>query len=187
MMRALSLALAVLVALVLPALAVQPAGSKAWVIWESTVYAGPGTAYDTRGSAAAESAIRVDRCSGQWCQFHSADISGWIKKANVNFGLGPNKPFSGPRLNYPSGGADVCFYTGEGFTGTSFCVPAGHVVRDAALVGEDNTISSIMLMDGAKVKVCRDRNFHSWCELVTESQPTLNGFLDNGVSSWRVF
>jgi hypothetical protein len=105
----------------------------------------------------------------------------------VSFGLGPNPPFSGPRLNYPPGGADVCFYTGEGFTGKSFCVPPGHVVRDAALVGEDNVISSIMLMDGAKVKVCRDRDFHSWCELVTESQSSLNGFLDNGVSSWRVF
>ncbi len=187
MFRTLSLVLAFAAPLIVPAFAVQPAGSKAWVVWDSPVYSGPGEAYGEVGSASAESLVRVDRCSYGWCQFHSADISGWISLTRLNFGLGPNKPFSGPRLNYPPGGADVCFYSGAGYTGTSLCVHAGNVVKDAVLIGNDNSFSSIMLMDGAKVRVCRDRNFHSWCELVTESKQHLNGFLDNAITSWQVY
>jgi uncharacterized protein YraI len=188
MLRAAAAFIVVLASLIAPASAGQPAGSAAWVVWDSTVYDGPGTRYDELGAADAGARIRVDRCSSHWCQIRGKDITtGWIPLTRINFGLGPHKPFDGPRLNYPSGGADVCFYTGAGFTGTSWCVPAGHVVRDAKLIGEDNTVSSIMLMAGAKVRVCRDRNFHSWCELVTESKSNLNGFLDNGVSSWQVY
>ncbi|MEQ1771043.1 MAG: peptidase inhibitor family I36 protein [Devosia sp.] len=175
----------------LPAAAGQPAGSAAWAVTDATVYAGPGVAYDVVGTISEASKLRVDRCSHYFCQVRGDGMKGWIALVEIDFGRGPNGLFnglfSGPVLNYPPGGADVCFYTGAGYTGTSWCVPPGHVARDAELWGKDDTISSIMLMDGAKLRVCRDRNFHSWCELITESEPNLSGFLDNNISSWQVY
>lgn len=171
-----------------PSAAVQPAGTLAWTNEAASVYAGPNKAYDIVGEIAGEERIRVDRCSLLWCQFHSSGISGWISIANLNFGQEPGGIFSGPRLNYPSGGdGKVCFYSGRDFTGSETCVGSGNVARDLALLGLDNEISSVSIGDGVSVRVCRDRNFHSYCERIIASEGTLHGFLDNGISSWQVY
>lgn len=187
MVRAFSLAFALLAAMLAPAVAGQPAGTAAWTNSVATVYGGPGTTYDELGEISADSAIRVDRCTGFWCQVRAGEANGWIRLAEVSFGIAPSTLVSGPRLDYPPGGAGVCFYTGANFTGSSFCLPAGAVTRDAALNGHDNSISSIQLEPGAKLRVCRDRNFRSWCELITQSEEHLSGLLDNAVSSWQVY
>ena len=161
--------------------------TAAWTVWDATIYDGPGKTYDELGTVPGAIKIRVDRCSGYWCQFRGGGKNGWIALADISFGTGPDAPLSSPRLDYPPGGADACFYTGAGYTGTAFCLPPGHVARDAKLWGKDNVISSIMLMEGAKVKVCRDRNFKSWCQLITESEQSLPGFLNDSISSWQIY
>ncbi len=35
--------------------------------------------------------------------------------------------------------------------------------------------------------LCRDRDFHSYCERVNDSQTALHGFLDNNLSSFWVY
>ena len=46
---------------------------------------------------------------------------------------------------------------------------------------------SSVRIEGSSVLACRDRDFTSYCELIVESQPRLNGFLENNLSSYRVY
>ena len=193
MLRLSILLIAVLVAFVsvLPVSAVQPTGSAAWTTdgWTSldgTAYSGPGTIYDEVGTITAGTRIRVDRCTQHWCQFHAGSLRGWISLYNVSFGQTPGGWFTGPKFPV-AGGATVCFYTGQDYTGASFCLPPGHLYRDLSLVGHDNAISSIDVGAGGKAIVCRDRFFRSYCVVIDANHPHLEGLLDNGVSSVRVY
>ena len=62
----------------------------------------------------------------------------------------------------------------------------GTVVHDLLLFDADNRFSSVEV-NGGSVTLCRDRDFSSYCERVVEDQPVLHGFLDNNVSSYRVW
>jgi uncharacterized protein YraI len=183
--------LAVLVVLAIaafaaPASAVET-GTPAWLINASALKEGPGAAYQIIGELGDETRIRVDRCSVLWCLIHAEGQKGWVSLQNVNFGQHPRGPLTGPRLNYPSGGGTVCFYTGENFSGTAVCRGSGFVMTDLLLVELDNTFSSVTIEGSASVTACRDRKFQSYCERIIESQPVLHGFLDDGVSSYRIW
>lgn len=160
-------------------------GSAAWLIKGELLREGPGRAYDVVGELPGETRIRVDRCTWQWCRIHAKGERGWVSRGNVSFGQWPRGPFTGPRLHHPRGGT-VCFYEGANYTGASICSDAGTVVRDLLLHDLDNRFSSVQV-SGASVMACRDRDFTSYCELIVESQPRLNGFLDNNLSSYRVY
>lgn len=186
------LALAALVALFLtiPASAGQPTGSAAWttagwVSFNGTLYAGPGKRYDAVGTVDEGARVRVDRCSKRWCQIHTASLRGWLSLDNLSFGQAPDGPFRGPQFGFNYGGT-VCFYEGEGFTGASFCAKGGRVFEDLALVGRDNRISSIEV-GGGSVLVCRDRGFRSYCERINEDKSSVDGLLNNAISSARVY
>ncbi len=101
MIRAILAAATLVLALVVPAAAVQPAGTAAWTIWDATIYDGPGKTYDELGTVPGAIKIRVDRCSGYWCQFRGGGKNGWIALVDISFGTGPDAPLSGPRLDYP--------------------------------------------------------------------------------------
>jgi hypothetical protein len=188
-------ALAALVLLLAaPAAAVQPLGSAAWTTdgwttYSGTVYSGPGTVYDEVGTIEAGVKIRIDRCTQHYCKFHTASTSGWISLYNVSFGQQPDGWFKGPKFP-EAGGATVCFYSGQDYTGTSFCFGPGHVVRDLSLVGRDNQISSVEVTSGGgtgKAILCRDQFFRSYCLVIDANTPRLEGLLDNAASSLRVY
>ncbi len=183
----LALSLAMLLGLALPAAAVQT-GTPAWTLKALTLMEGPGHAYDVTGEVEAEARVYVDRCSKLWCQIHVGHQRGWVGLYALAFGQRPQPPFSGPRLNYKKGGpGTVCLYEGRNFTGQALCASSGYVARDLLLFREDNRYSSVSIEGNVSVLLCRDRDFKSYCVRVNESQSRLHGFLDNGVSSVRVY
>lgn len=182
--RRLLLSLAALLALALPAAAIE-VGTPAWLVDGEVLMQGPGTAYDVVGELGEATRIRVDRCAPRWCLVHAGGQQGWVSRDNVNFGLAPRGHFDGPVLNYPNG-ETVCFYSGRNFTGESFCAPPGRVVHDFLLLDRDNVYASVRT-NGGSVTVCRDRNFQSYCERIIEDQAAMHGFLARNVSSIRVW
>jgi uncharacterized protein YraI len=180
----LALACLAFLAFALPAAAAE-VGTRAWLINGQSLMEGPGTAYDVVGELGDETRVRVDRCTYQWCLLHAEGQKGWASRDNISFGQHPRGPLTGPRLNYPSG-ATICLYEGRNFTGDSVCMKPGTVVHDLLLFDTDNRYSSVEV-NGGSVTLCRNRNFSSYCERVVEDQASLNGFLDNGVSSVRVW
>lgn len=178
---------------VLPAAAVQPVGSAGWTTdgwtnFSGALYNGPGLKYGEVGSIDAGVRVRVDRCAPHWCQIHTASVRGWVSLSNVSFGQMPDGWLVGPKFPTERGGSgSVCFYDGPGFTGEAFCATSGRVVPDLALLGLDNSISSVEIGDGVSTIVCRDRGMRSYCEVVDVSKGRINGLLDNGISSLRVY
>jgi hypothetical protein len=189
--RVLAVALAALF-LVAPAGAVQPTGSAAWTTdgWvnlSGDLRAGPGMQYDVTDSITEGVRVRVDRCSKRWCQIHTASARGWMSLDNLSFGQAPDGLLAGPKFPTQRGGGVACFYSGEGFSGLSFCAKSGHVIPDLALAGHDNEISSVEINGAASALVCRDRGFRSYCEVVDVSRGRLDGLLSGGISSIRVY
>jgi hypothetical protein len=183
----LALSLALLAGFALPASAVQT-GTPAWTLKPLTLMEGPGKAYDATGEVEAESRVYVDRCSRDWCQIHVGHQQGWVGLYALAFGQEARPPLSGPRLNYPKGGpGSICLYEGANFTGASFCAGPGFVARDLLLHHADNRYSSVQIEGNVSVMLCRDRDFKSYCVRVIESQAHLQGFLNNAVTSVRVY
>jgi uncharacterized protein YraI len=175
-----------------PASAVQPTGSAAWttdgwVSFSGELRSGPGKQYRITGMVDEGVRVRVDRCSKRWCEIHTAAARGWVSLDNLSFGQEPDGWFAGPKFPTKRGNGVVCFYSGEGFSGISFCAKSGRVIPDLALVGGDNEISSVEINGAASALVCRDRGFRSYCEVVDVSKGRLDGLLDDGISSIRVY
>jgi|ThiBiot_300_biof_2_1041535.scaffolds.fasta_scaffold05555_6 hypothetical protein len=165
-----------------------PAGTPAWSVRPLVLYEGPGKAYDVTGEIDAAVRIYVDRCSKQWCRVHSGRQAGWTKLYDIAFGKVLRHPWQLAPIPYKWGGPGlVCLYEGHNFTGASFCAKAGASVRDFLLLDTDDRYSSVRIEGNVSVDLCRDRDFHSYCERVNDSQRALNGFLDNNVSSMRVY
>ena len=185
------LALSALIALFLavPADAVQPRGSAAWtndswINFNGDLYAGPGHGYDVTGTVDAGMRVRVDRCSRRWCLIHTAGLHGWLQIDKLSFGQYPH----GTKVKtFPIRfGGPVCFYSGANFTGDELCAPAGKSFTDLALISFDNAISSIKIVHGSAM-VCRDRGYHSWCQIVHDDMPHLDRLLSNSISSIKVY
>lgn len=173
--------------LVAPPAAAVETGTPAWSIRDLTVFEGPGAAYDIVGDIAGESRLRVDRCTYRWCRVRMGSVGGWVPRDALSFGQGPQGPFSGPKLNYGAGGPGlICLYEGRNYTGDSLCYGSGAYVHDLLLFGRDNRYSSVSVEGNVSVTLCRDRDFASYCERISASEPKLHGFLDNNVSSLRV-
>ena len=60
-------------------------------------------------------------------------------------------------------------------------------MRDLQLYGNNDVYSSVTIEGSASVLLCRDRYFTNYCERVNASQPELQGFLDNNISSVRIY
>ncbi|MGN6489544.1 MAG: SH3 domain-containing protein [Devosia sp.] len=182
----LALSLSLLLGFALPAAALQT-GSPAWTLKAQLLFEGPGTAYDITGEVQADARVYVDRCSKDWCQIHVGHQRGWVSLYALTFGQRP-QPFTGPRLKIKVGDpGTVCLYEGRNFTGEALCGERGFVVRDLLLLHKDNRYSSVSIEGNASVLLCRDRDFKSYCVRVTQSQARLHGFLDNNVTSLRVY
>ena len=174
----------------LPALAVQPTGSAGWTNggWtnsDSSLLTGPGREYDEIGIVGGGLRVRVDRCTGLWCQIHAKNLKGWMELRNISFGQGPWKLFKGPKFPVRYGGP-VCFYSGNNYTGTETCLAGTKTYKDLSLVGLDNSFSSVKVGTGS-VLACRDRNFRSYCVILNKDIRSLEGLLNNGITSIRVY
>jgi hypothetical protein len=161
-------------------------GTHAWTIYSSSLHEGPGSEYDVIGNVSGDIAIRVDRCSSMWCKVRAEGQQGWVKQAALTFGEFPIGPFEGPKPNAPGKGGTICLYEGRDYTGPSLCRSSGWAARDLLLYHVDNRYSSVRVTGGS-VTLCRDAYFHSYCQLITEDMPRLPRFLDNSVSSIRVY
>ncbi|HZY68071.1 MAG TPA: SH3 domain-containing protein [Devosia sp.] len=180
------------VLLVAPASAVQPRGSAAWTTDGFTTFSGnlregPGMEYQVTGTVEVDVRVRVERCSQRWCLVRTDSGKGWMSLDNLSFGQEPDGWFAGPKYDTQRGNGVVCFFTGEGFSGDGFCAKSGRVIHDLALLGRDNEISSVEISGAASAVVCRDRGFRSLCEVVDVSKGRLDGLLNNGISSIRVY
>ena len=192
MIRFIRLAIAAMFALfALPALAVQPIGSAGWTNggWtnsESSLFAGPGHEYDEVGTVGGGLRIRVDRCSGLWCQIDARNLRGWIALTNISFGQEPWRLFSKTARFPVRYGGPVCFYSGSNYTGKETCFAGTRAIKDLALVGLDNSFSSVKVGTGSVI-ACRDRNFRSYCVILNKDIRNLESLLNNGITSIRVY
>lgn len=184
--------LAILSALVLLTMAAPLAhaetGTPAWSIRPLVLFQGPGTEYQLVGEIGAEARIRVDRCSRLWCHVRSGHASGWAWLRDIAFGNIIADFRTGPRMMYKRGGPGVvCLYEGRNFTGAALCAESGFRIRDLLLLGADNRFSSVTVDGDVSVMLCRDRDYTSYCERFNNSEGSLHGFLDNNVTSVRVY
>ena len=181
------LAIITLAATAPAAMAISETGSHGWSTRPLTLFSGPGAAYDYVGDIEADVEIRVLRCQRLWCLVDQGSNRGWTSKDRIAFGRTSTDWPGGINPDYPSGGGTACLYEGTHYTGASICVSTGRVINDLALLNLDNRFSSIQLTGSTSVAACRDRGFQSYCERIIESQPVLDQYLHNALSSVRVY
>ncbi|MCF6344618.1 MAG: SH3 domain-containing protein [Devosiaceae bacterium] len=106
------------------------------------------------------------------------------------FGLGvgdrPYSPFYNPVAPTPPVNPKVCFYKGGNFTGAKYCVTPG--TSDNMLPSNwNNRISSIKVKGGARVQVCRNRNFNGGCANIGSSKQYLGARFNNAITSFQAY
>jgi hypothetical protein len=163
-------------------------GSAAWTTdHDLALYEGPSMRYDIIGSVSAETQVRVERCKERWCFIRGDRGDGWVSISVLSFGEEPRSFLELPKQRYPGGGPGIaCFYTDINFTGVGYCAEPGTAIFDLLLEDMDNRFASLAIEGSLSVTVCRDADFSSYCERVVESQPILDRFLVNAVSSFYV-
>ena len=183
-----ALALALFVAGASPSVA-QPTdtGSRAWATSELELHQGPGGKYAVTGTIADRSPILVDRCQKRWCQVRANGQAGWALLRKIGFGNSASHPWTLPPVQLIRQPGSVCFYEGQNYTGQSFCAEGGYTAHDLLLSGLDNRYASVKIVGDASVTLCRDREFASYCALITHDMPVLQRFLNKSVSSIRVW
>ena len=169
-----------------PAMAESQSGTHAWSTDSLTLRDGPGTVYNVTGQLDADLAIMVLRCQKLWCLVDGDTGRGWTDRGSISFGKTSADWPGGVNPDYRSGGP-VCFYTGTNYTGSEFCVRGGRTIQDLALLGLDNSFSSVRINGTASVAACRDRFFQSYCERIIVSQPALDPYLRRNLSSIRLY
>jgi hypothetical protein len=171
-----------------PSMAFSESGSHGWSRETLELRSGPGTQYDVVGEIPGEVAIKVLRCQKLWCNVDGPGGRGWTSNVAIDFGKDPDWPWFDPDTEYQDlAGGSMCFYSGTHFTGRSFCAGTGDVFLDLALWGWDNQISSVEVITPTSAALCRDRSFQSYCERIVESQPVLDPYLRQNLSSIRVY
>ena len=156
-------------------------GSPAWSLRTLELFQGPGTEYQFLGEVLPATRVHVDRCQKLWCRVRADGSAGWTRLHDLTFGrLDP--------IRYRGGGPGVvCLYEGANFTGEALCTKPGFRARDLLLLNLDNRFSSVSVEGNVSVMLCRDRYFLNYCEHINNSQGHLHGFLNNNVTSVRVY
>jgi uncharacterized protein YraI len=201
-----------LLAMTLAALAVD-ATATTWL----NVRAGPRAANPVVDTLYPGETVSVEECEpGGWCRIGHSGPSGWVNSSYLEpvtgsggapapdcrfqLTLGPG----GPTLSIvcdgggaPGGGGGgggglpptdpdrVCFFDGPNYTGDSFCRDVG-LYPSLPPVANDR-ITSVRLEGNAKVRLCENPNMGPFCRDLTTSEAQLGPYLDNKVSSLRVY
>jgi hypothetical protein len=174
------------------------------------VRGGPSTSFPVIGTLRPGETVDVGGCRTGWC--YLTDEDGYVSSAylrrgssggatfepnfnlsfnfpqgsislgtgGVSIGVGPVNPGRPPSGSQPG---DVCFYSGQGYTGSRFCMDQGDLTP---YVGPqwNNRISSIRNPDGFTVLVCDDAGYDD-CRTYRTSARSLGSF-DNQISSIRI-
>lgn len=197
-----------LIVAALPALAVD-ATATTWL----NVRAGPGATNPVVDTLYPGEAVSVEECeSNGWCRIDHSGPDGWVNASYLEpvtegggalepdcrfqLTLGPGGPtFSivcdgdggggGGGVLPPTGPDRACFFDGPNFTGDSFCRDVG-IYLSLPPVANDR-ITSVRLEGNAKVRLCENANMGPFCRDVTSDESHLGQYLNNKVSSLRVY
>ena len=169
-----------------PALAASESGSLAWTTKPATLHQGPGQEYRILGQIPPEQRIKVLRCQREWCMVDGPGGRGWTSRYVVDFGRQPGIEWNEWTFERPAL-KQVCFYEGENYTGQALCGGPGTKFEDLLLLGVDNRYSSVRVEGKVSAAACRDRGFQSYCERIVRSQPRLDQYLNNALSSIEVY
>lgn len=208
----LALALSALVTAVTAA-AAQDATATTWL----NVRAGPSATYDVRDTLYPDEPVFIEECNTSgWCRITHSGPDGWVNASYLEPVTGPGGgpaspdcrfqltigpdgpslsiicddthgagPGPGPGPGPGGGGNRVCFFDGPNFTGDSFCRNVGTYNNLPAAAND--RITSVRLHGAAKVRLCEDTNMRPYCRDVTTSENQLGPYLNNKVSSLRVY
>lgn len=192
-------ALLTLVALAGAAFAIVPAaqaneslrvGTPAWTNKALIVREGPGAQYRVIGEVLGDIRVKVLQCVRTWCLIDLVQADGWVKISQLNFGRQPGYPledlFDNRIYAIVGGAGQVCFWTGQNYTGQSYCVESGAHSSDLTLQGFNDAFASISIEGRHYVEVCTSRDLSSYCTRLTESHPKLNRFLHKSITSYWV-
>ncbi len=162
-------------------------GNAAWVLADTTLNSGPGSQYpETSLTLNQGEAVVIARCSSRWCRI--ANTQGWLSIDKLSFGREARTPFFSIKASLAEDeDGEICLFSGENYSGTAICLPAGSTIRDLALTNFDNTIASVTVQGDISVNLCRDANFSSYCVRYDQSAPQIDRLLSNAVSSYRVY
>jgi len=202
-------ALVGLLAMTLGALA-QDATATTWL----NVRAGPGAANPVVDTLYPGETVSVEECEpGGWCRIGHSGPDGWVNSSYLEpvtdsgapapdcrfqLTLGPGGPSlsivcdgggvpgGGGGGGLPPGSPDrACFFDGPNYTGDSFCRDVG-IYPTLPPVANDR-ITSVRLEGNAKVRLCENANMGPFCRDLTASETQLGPYLNNKVSSLRVY
>ncbi len=87
---------AALLALGIGSAAAVETGSAAWTDFPLPMFEGPGKQYQLVGEVPGQIPVRVDRCSGFWCQIRVGYAQGWVDRYKLSFGRAPYPNLIGP-------------------------------------------------------------------------------------------
>lgn len=200
-----------LLAVPLAALALD-ATATTWL----NVRGGPGAANPVVDTLYPGESVSVEECEpGGWCRIGHSGPDGWVNSSYLEPVSGGGAPApdcrfqltlgsGGPTLSIvcdgggvpggggggggglpPAGPDRVCFFDGPNHTGDSFCRDVGIYMSLPPLAND--RITSVRLEGNAKVRLCENPNMGPFCRDVTTSETQLGPYLDNKVSSLRVY
>lgn len=183
---------------------------------ELNVRSGPGTSFAVVDVLAANERVTMSECQASgWCYITHDGPDGWVSASylapvpgtvetggadcRVVIEIGPG----GPSFRLECGGISVggaapepepepaeddvgaCFWRNADYGGATFCGGLGTV---AQLEGQFNdSISSLRVYGGAKVKLCEDADLDGYCRIVTADTAALGPLINNRASSLVIY
>ncbi len=209
MTRNLKLLLAV--AILIPASATIAAATDAMATTALNVRSGPSSAYGVVDVLTPGEVVDATNCQPNgWCHITHPGPDGWVSSSFLTAAPGAGSPGpdcrfelslgpGGPRFDIVCGDGPApgpapgptpatnraCFFDGPNFTGQNFCRTVG-LYSSLPPISNDR-ITSVQLHGSAKVRLCEHNNMGPFCRDVVTSVGQLGGFLNNKVSSLRVY
>ncbi len=203
---------AIVAALALPLSGMAASATEATATTALNVRTGPSAGYPVVDTLTPGEVVDVTECeSNGWCYITHPGPDGWVSSTYLTAGpsAGSTEPNCSFRLVFGPGGTPrfeivcgdgpfpgtgtgpvlaanrACFFDGPNFTGASFCRQVG-VFNNLPPISNDR-ITSVRLHGNAKVRLCVNPNMGPFCRDVVTSEGGLGGFLNNKVSSLRVY
>lgn len=181
------------------------------------VRSGPGTSFSVVDVLAANERVTMSECQASgWCYITHDGPDGWVSASYLapvpgsaggagpdcrllievgsggptfRFECGPaGFPGAGPAPEpEPEPGDDVgaCFWRNTNYSGASFCGGPGTISALAAPFND--SLSSLRLYGGAKVRLCEDSGLDGYCRTFTSDTASLGPLINNRASSLVVF
>jgi hypothetical protein len=200
--------------LAVPLSAVAISATEAMATIGLNVRSGPGSGYSIVDTLAPNEIVNLTECrTNNWCYVTHAGPDGWVNsnyltaapdvsppEPNCRFRLvftpggkpsfelvcgDTTSPWAGPFPGPTSATNRACFYDGPNYTGEFFCRTIG-VYNTLPPVANDR-ITSVQVFGNARVRLCERQNMGPFCRDVTHNEAQLGKFLNNKVSSLRVY